>query len=1670
MRGQTLVDVGAPPEPRSPRRSSRSPSEEPEAAKASPSRDAAMLTTSRSLSCAGDGGAAAPPVLARRLSSVAHLSYRDMDPYDVCRVDVDQLHELQEEQVAVARALQAALRTRPPSMHRAPGVENIAPGERLGQQRSPTPPPPSSSSSTTPASASRLAHRLRLLQRESATYAATRCVPSVEGLLNSFDAYWAWKRDNTQDADADPPPHTSAAASNTAAARSGTRPTLRQRYDAARRASDELSCFLRLHGEAVQALDAQLAVWSRHHANRDAADAPPVQQCSSEFEAYVDQLVEVAQTTQHIVQLLQSALQQLCRPAPTATALVRRGGLTAAANTASASNALRPQPHAMTVESAKAAKDHRDRRPPAQPDSETGVARTPQRRDVRRGDGVDAGAVPVGAGDRHSAWADAVSPPTPPSAVATASASPASFSASPPPRHAVQASSHRRRRSRRSPSPPSPAVPLDSSAERARSTASTHRRASPSTVGAVSLSPLTATRTAPPTLTAAVPVAHSQEGSSGGREQGNTAPHVAAAEGDEGECVVAAVTPVMTARRAGAGHASSPSPPSSPRTAGGEARSLLHELSASAHTTAADAETRGRRRQHRSSLQPRRSAAAAADDDDVHAASAAAAAAAAVVFVPPSSAPMPQQTASTVRDDVRSRDTKSSPSPPPRRPLLSSSMALSTAVSEESRVSLHSLSPSSLSAHAATGRSATRDGGGTADDSHECRGVGRAASIPNSVWPRLLHSAVPEHGPSGALAATPVVALECEGEGGGGPTAPVADSSFYTAARSVAATTAVAAEEVASPTPAHRASPPSPPPPLRTTQLTAEAGRQEGPRARAWERTLDPTPLPTLESLEVELEAVQEHLRADRPAPARRGSPASTATAGTTTTTRTGEGRAASAGVMHRAIDDQWRLTMAEESRAFHAEQRRSLRKVRRYVKHALHEVVEAVSAAASSQSSRASSRAHRDGAAPTATEEEPRVDDDAAAAAAPDTRGSPAAVPAPPVEAQDAVGPQTAVLRRDLADAEARAARLEQLTVQLKKRLWIAERAQQRPAAAAHSADGPPRRRLSLRDAFIYGRSGNVVGGGRADMQLNDDGDGDGDGAAGAVGAAAAAEEEALLYLVDRALGCGTSVRHSSDGLRRTPAAVSPRCVPPSPPTARSPDLKCFDDDDHDGLVRLGHHHRGPDASTSTSAAAAASSSSRATSRSRRRYERRASIFELLRSTAAATAAAPHLPASTGAKDEQDVVARLQSPSPAAPAAGAAERRRHRYDADARHGDAAALSHRTPAGLQSTSSNYYATISGGGGGGVASAAALRSPVSASALRAEHVLQSARVLLQRRSAALAAGHQHDHDGGARVGHVAAPGRWGEHAEQLDSHAAAAAAAAAAQQPARHLQLPSCESPPEGVYHGYDTSPCSAVAYSTGKLPRAVSLTGVAGAAPSTPPAAQAVRAALHRTLSSTSPSRHRVDSATSPIAKEEEGGGGGLGTAVRRSRVDRGSGDEGTGSFDISSREHSAPSAHTVDTRSTRGFRSPSSHTHARVGPRRSDGERAASPLPTMQPHRGASRRSISAASSDESAEQQLLDTLASQEATLTAALRELQEQQRQLSEKKREVSLFAQRAAPGVTHPRQTKGSAGADLSHLLKRFEAAASTLADRERRARESLRAVQRQRTALMRDDLL
>ncbi|KPA78263.1 hypothetical protein ABB37_06414 [Leptomonas pyrrhocoris] len=306
-----------------------------------------------------------PPFLAPLLSfkaasSLSHTaaSHRSVDPYEVCRCELDQFLELQDEQVELVRQLQDALRVGVSPLASASSAdshnaENVPPGpaqrlllpsRRNSKARKGTTPGGGDqhSDGANVAPPSSIVHRLHVLQHESTELASTRCFPALKHLLSAFESYWSWKRTHMQ---CDNDVAESEGGGGGAQSRQGrsnqrldvsmkesdsrgerkkdsfplsaaeaSASSLRARYDHVVRVRDELESFLQLHTEAVRALPPYLHQWTlpemtTPQESRHTSSIP-------QFYLYVEELLEVTQTARHVARLLQTALTALCRPSP----------------------------------------------------------------------------------------------------------------------------------------------------------------------------------------------------------------------------------------------------------------------------------------------------------------------------------------------------------------------------------------------------------------------------------------------------------------------------------------------------------------------------------------------------------------------------------------------------------------------------------------------------------------------------------------------------------------------------------------------------------------------------------------------------------------------------------------------------------------------------------------------------------------------------------------------------------------------------------------------------------------------------------------------------------------------------------------------------------------------------------------------------------------------------------------------------------------------------------------------------------------------------------------------------------------------------------------------------------------------------------------------------------
>ncbi|KPI84418.1 hypothetical protein ABL78_6525 [Leptomonas seymouri] len=1818
-------------------------------------------------------------------------SRRSVDPYETCKSQLDQFVELQDEQVELVRQLQDALRTGAsalwsPALAGRRDTENVHPRaapqtlvalpESGGDSKNTRKETGQHSGDAKAATPSVLVHRLRVWQLESAKFASTRCLPALRHLLSTFEAYWGWKRahmKNGSEENEAAPSHFGDARMEDKDGRGKNQDavpmpssvpssSLRQRYDHVLRVRDELESFLTLHTEAVQALEPHLQHWmpsdstlKRHGISWDQGRDASFQQ----FLLYVQELLEVTQTVRHVAHLLQMALAALCRPSPwkaqPATSLSRHQG--AAGHRANGDDGSeeeraklqdRPVQHVnVDAPSSAGRRSGIDSKQGANSDGEGArspfAATSPGKRRVkslsprtptRQGAAAQQLPLPTTAGgangtstdvnylkDDENAWVGALSPLTPPqnaNAAASAAAAPSSLEVCASQRLSTcdQRDARHWQRHRRSPPAAWRARSGESSLRSPTSTAASPLcdvSASPSLspTAAVSVSPMTAVRH----VVASSPTSHTEDDGEG-RCRWNSPADVSYDEGVRGPVpspasspsplpspalrqrttfISAAVSPAPIARNADEGKYST-----AKRTAKGSSegmRSLLPELAA---VQWGEAE--------------------------------------AAVHVP--------------LDVLRSAS---------RSPSIS--IACTRAAGRDR-----------CGSSALPERSATRgqsDGREMEEEVSAAGSVGRAASIPSSLWPQVAATAAAEEGGSMGKHAAPLETHEAEGDApsahkgkaiaahpSAAAPARVDENDFYTSRSKLGGE----GEGVAS-APVHaKAAPSAAPPPAF---LSSPPAIHVCPHfAKGAADTSVPNGSDELEVDALEKEADEIHAKLQQPSsvgfhkPGRRWVPSRSPSADLQTSSSTSTSSLSSRRLRRRrghgssrrrsADGERHHLerTVYRELEAIRAEQRRSLECMQHDVRAALDEVMSVATAAASS---RASSRHSTD--AEAAPEKSSRKSE---APSAVDTR---AASPSDQLPSSA----EAEALRESLAAAQARTERLEQLTIQLKKRLWLMELSAnasgQQTCARSSEASSPKeldsrQRHMPLRDAFVYGSS-------LTSRELHEASRGSDDGAEGPL-----AEEQALLYLVDRALADRRERRGGALRVEGLNTELSALQTPPkacsrssSPFTASqttalaatadttnvrtnkydSPlPLKCFDGiDDVRWSQRL------------------AQSAALPAGRSLPIWQQRASIFQRLRhnyareNTAAAaseraavvyTPGRPVEPSQLGdvavnhngqgpAKEES---AQLHPPPPLRPLSSlnAAPSAASEAAASLRSGAAHPYS-RSSSGsplymsphdlhpapphqhlLGSTSaSQYYASISNSGN----TQSPFRDPEAAgsSSLRAQQVLQNARRLLRDRNDALRRGRAATEEGcsdeaskgayatllkdadgeGHRPPYLVSSGPRQRnppvHVASEDNaplspppYASVMKALNSSPQPIlsdatqtpfprihgdadeqrrRHdrerspnrgmavaLYTGKLQSPSSEVqYFGYDTSPCSAVAYSSSKLPRTSPHHGddTKRSVDDDPAGDETyVRNAGSASLSSPALQRahlkddagrreERVHSATFPIPSPA--------CTRDRSRSDAAAQCDEWGRGDVSvtaSGEHqrlrrsqaaSSQRGSPTNQRPMRGAlygvaydarRVPSSNSsydedHGRTDPQqggplrfhRQDSERQvmwgsgaataasrATSRNSSQPSRG-------------SAQEELLDRLDEQEALLQQALAQLQTQQQQLREKRSQiaqlVSARSQTAVQGGTRAphrkeameatrgggaargtrtwyaaevraeRPTKGSLQLDkLSQLRSRLDAAERTLAAKERRMRQAMRVIQRQKAALVSDDLL
>lgn len=701
-----------------------------------------------------------------------------------------------------------------------------------------------------PSTPSAIVHRLHLLQHESAELVDTRCLPALAHLLFTFDSYWSWKHthvqedadnDGTSKREAERQPHggnavassrRSSLASTTvasdaydakarttagedAAAAAGmpcgpsslsSSSSLRQRYDHVVRVRDELCSFLKLHAEAVRALEPYLQRWlhsdhaaklreERSSASLNAREGhvkvrgtatpgPSSSESTQQFLIYVQEVLEVTQTTRHVAHLLQVALAALCRPSPRLEAKraaeAPRGP--AAASLAfpwegNAGGDLRLQSLSQQAADAgdKAGRSHVNRRSrsplhrdpegkkhdqisEAFSDKRASKSRSPRTPFSQRVAASEEHPLSSTSGDNplltaqaarslkndDKTWMDVLSPLTPPPSSTSAAAaaalkdgglSSADFSPSPrsppadnrcPYRHTttVRSSEYTCKTNEAATTALSP--PSMSSSSLSPSAAA----------AAVSLSPLTVTRhgNAGEVAAAVAHDAHHTRSTSRSTSLGSSSPpaapaaaHVAEDEG-ESRCVSAAVSPAPAAPRETSrrGKEEAHTMKYADATAGGEGvRSLLSELTSAQGESANNEKSRAARLMFPPQSQSQASVCSSTHRKDSNGEGMDAAS---VVYVPPA--------------DLRSISPRSSS-------FASSSARPVAAVAEWSR----SRSSGDEERSAARGQSSERNAGEAAaeeedgDDALAAGGVGRAASVPSLLWPQLAtHAGVAKGG------------------------------------------------------------------------------------------------------------------------------------------------------------------------------------------------------------------------------------------------------------------------------------------------------------------------------------------------------------------------------------------------------------------------------------------------------------------------------------------------------------------------------------------------------------------------------------------------------------------------------------------------------------------------------------------------------------------------------------------------------------------------------------------------------------------------------------------------------------------------------------------------------------------------------------------------------------
>jgi trimeric autotransporter adhesin len=1908
----------------------------PRATPISSSVDVAVTNVGDEAATAGGGKTAATAVpltfpfasshqvsIAALLSVPQAASRRSVDPYEACKFQLDHFVEVQDEQGQLIERLQSVLQADCAASAFSASVddakanaENVRPGclPRIpalpqGSMRHPSNPASEDkaqvdvSGATTP---SAIVHRLRVLQRESAELASTHCLPTVQHLLSTFDSYWRWKRTHMQsDAEALTARRTPVKSDEGGAAKgmsaTSKSSSLRRRYDHAVRVRDELESFLALYAEAVHSLEPHLQQWmtsagaTASHPNidgnvvRGAAGGAAVQ-CSTssqrsaslqQFLLYVQELLEVTQTTRHVAHLLQAALAALCRPSPrkekesnvttSSHAVVHRSADETSTSCLhprlpdnlelriSVPNSDRGVKESVSNIITINAVDGERRRtsqllasPHASSPAKSGGPRTPTRH------GPPSASLPTAAHTMRStsrcvkqseegdaSWTAVLSPLTPPRPALPQS------NASLLRRDAMPLSVDDD-----SPPPQRSAVFGPSASSSSLSTSSL------SPAAAVSVSPLTVPR-------------HGGGGagddcverSDRQRSRSHSTPLLGVpddakrhqllaaasppsppsrwAARDDASFTTAAVSPVPRAppvmrRNISEGDQSrlgGAAADNSSHSGGSSAdrRWLLPELASAQGDDVATGEClasagvapqqQQRRRQRRPSSSPEVKEEVA----DVDAA-AAAAAAEAVVYVP--------------LDKLRSAS--------PRSPSVAHAFVEAAGRRQHRSSSTHE---DGVTPWQSSGEG---DAESTASD------VGRAPSVPVSLWPRLMPDATKhvdeatpqpmvldlqqprkEWVPAGEEKPPGVVPPNLGAAMSRAPTSTasrgraVSEFSFYTSSSSTLA------GEVEAAAPAVAALPSR----AKSTTTTAASPKTTSPSlslplAESQGTVAPKSPKVEVEALEREASVIQAQLQRQLSHPARlpsrhrrrrvspmssRGprvelespfSSPSSLLSSSSSSLSSNEPRRSQTRVARRRSEQRLARAVHRELETLREEQRHSLRRLQHDVRGALDEVVSAATTAvttAVSNSSRASSRHGTDAERPeTEGRAEGNDGDDvrgsedggkntAVGRSATNSRTSAQTTRPSSFSAVTEAEAEAERLRASLAATQARAARLEQLTIQLKKRLWLAEFSTTSAAAQAGGTASTPgecggKRHLSLRDAFVYGDSTTALD----DTLSAHDVDADG----------ALAEERALLYLVDRALE-ERSARRGGAVLRRTIASLrSPHhsTTPPntstaaaaaagtaaSPPTASgaSP-VKCFDD------VCDGASWRRSDKSGTSLGKLRCSPRIR---------QQRASIFERLRHSngdvlrPATNNSAPALDDKNGSSNNNSNssgVGRGWSAPPLSlqprsfahstddattplAARGAevnvAALPAHPYNSSSttpstRREPVNTTSHLRLTRGATSSSNYYAAISSDGGHHHVALTSSPDGAHGSSLRAEQVLQNARRLLQSRSDAHARsrlshgeecyGNTYETEDERSSRHAVSlpasppysyassvPSAGGVDGSRLfpppppppyaaDTVAATSAplprswqgppqspqrdittmtsttitAAAAVGRTMGGLHSPSSET----QYFGYDTSPCSAVAYSTSKLPRP---------SPHREDTGRDERNACSSVSSSGAVQRHqRVDSATSPVPSPvgnrersrashstgcDEVSSGPSRTSVASATSDdvaRASRSRGTSvprsdetqqhfgrtargttvAFSVKSCQSPPPSVARRSRGAGRGSEDDDDEEERWRTPPRGRRElqmrwqESAASIPTRPVSRTASRNT--SVSSRGSAQEALLDELNDNESALRRALEQLHTQQQQLREKRTQVALLvdAQGQPTGQRGRRRShvSGSAGAaagrsnktqaemdKLKELLVRLGVAEAALAEKERRVERAMTALQRQKAALVSDDFL